>query len=233
MQPVPDRLLTAADDRLVISDPRYSALVSHPAGLILVISHVDGFPWRCVWVKWCWGVRLKKGGLGVGGHGRSNETWSGNTFFLSLSETNNNVQPFWSFLPDATVASSSPPLQRLSLDTWEATGVLRVALLLTVRNVRLCVFVCARAQGSLWLKSGVLAVTASYGHLLWINQCSIQTARRCAVVFHWPPLGGSTEHRSEASTMVFITTSSTLEASFSSEESDSVQEERHNFHLQN
>lgn len=93
------------------------------------------------------------------------------------------MQPFRFISAWRQTGVLSPPLQRPSLDTWEATSVLRVALLLTVRNAWLCVCLCARAQGLLWLKSGVLAVTASYGHLLWINKCSIQTARQEPLCF--------------------------------------------------
>lgn len=49
--------------------PLVVALLS-PAGLILVISHVLEFPWRCVWVKWGWACKAENGrGFGEGREG--------------------------------------------------------------------------------------------------------------------------------------------------------------------
>ena len=48
-----------------------------------------------------------------------------------------------------------------------------------------CVCVCVCVSARVCVDSGVLAVTASYGHLLWINKCSIQTASLCVMMWTW------------------------------------------------
>ena len=52
-------------------------------------------------------------------------------------------------------------------------------------SVCLCVCVCVCVSARVCVDSGVLAVTASYGHLLWINKCSIQTASLCVMMWTW------------------------------------------------
>lgn len=126
----------------------------YSAGLILVIYHVVG-----IYPKVCLGERglsckaeTDGGGVGGGwGHRRSNMSWSKNTvlFFFLFNKRKCGAVSFLSAWCQTGVFSA--PLQRLSLNTWEATSVLRVALLLTVWNVWLCVRACAclcvRTQG--------------------------------------------------------------------------------------
>lgn len=113
------------------------------------------FTRRCVWAKGGWAVKLKRMGVGCWGWGAQTvkhvvEQKFCSFFFFLFNKRKCGAVSFLSAWCQTGVFSA--PLQRLSLNTWEATSVLRVALLLTVWNVWLCVracvcvFVCAHAR---------------------------------------------------------------------------------------